>query len=530
MRSVLFRAISYLSAGTLAICAFVTCFPAQAEPPPACLSTKSPTCDLYSDCFNRQCNCAGSEHEYFLSYGKKYCEAFLQDHGLSERGKAWRDSTLRCLQESIVPILPSDGSQPCDCEAVATKAYVSHVACYTQPTNSICDLPLSDWLNIGSTAGLPGGIWKSKISSQMFAVMRACLREPATGAMLPAMLTLGSGVMTLTLEDVPLTLLEPSADGYYVAGAMGTFFVIASHDEKQAYVFLDNGAGDVRLISRLESPSGKLIVNGITRRGVAYGAQIAKDTAGDISITPSLWQPNGQIRPLKFEHHARGEVLGSDGDARFVGRLQHDTDSPYMNRGFMWTDANLNLMPDTGETRFVSPINPASWQGAELRTVNTLGVASGVAFIASQATVFLWQEGNIQPFSPGGGVPYPQSMNLLGQVVGQFDSAKGLDPVAWDGAARTVLPHSGSKMASATCVNDYGFVVGWVLGADKSRKAVAWIGNGPSTIEIDLNTFLPSGSGWKVNRPGRGNCSPLAFSTSKEGGKNGIAILRPSLN
>ena len=520
---------SSLQLATLLIWASLTCVPAQAQPM-ACLSTISPTCDLYSECFSRQCNCAGSEHEYFISHGKKYCEAFLQNSSLSERGKAWRDSTLRCLQESIVPLLPSDSSKACDCEATETKAYVSHVACYTQPTNSICDLPLSDWLNIGSTADLHKEIWSFKVSKQIYEVMLTCLREPAIGAMLPAMLTLGPGVLTLTLEDVPLTALEPSADGFFVAGATGKYFVIASRDERQAYVFLDNGVGDVKLVSRLESPSGKLIVNGITRRGEAYGAQIAKDADGNITISPALWQRNGQIRSLNFEHHARGEVIGSDGDTRFVGRLQHNTDSPYRNRGFMWTDGNLNLTPDAGETRFVVPLNPASWQGAELRTVNTLGVASGVAFLAAKATMFLWRDGNIQPLSPGGGVPFPQSMNLLGQVVGQFDSAQGLDPVAWEGAIRTVLPHAGSKVASATCVNDYGLVMGWVSGADNSKRAVAWMNNGLGPIERDINTFLPSPSTWKINRPGRGNCSPLVFSTSKEGGKEGIAILRPSVN
>ncbi|MBC3239537.1 hypothetical protein HU723_10130 [Pseudomonas lurida] len=459
----------------------------------------------------------------------------MQEGELSVRGKAWRDSTLRCLQESIVPSLPFDSGQACNCEAIESKAFVSHVACYTQPTNSMCDLPLSDWLNIANAADLPGGIFSTKISKQMIDVMRICAREPATGSMLPAVLSLASSVLKFELEEVSLSEVEPTADGYMVAGATGKYFVIASRDEKLAYVFLDNGVGDVVLVSRLDSQNGKLVVNGITRRGVAYGALMVKDAQGDTRVSPSLWRPNGQIQLLKFENHARGEIIGSDGDMRFVGRLQHDTDMPYMNRGFMWADTNLNLSPDAGETRFVPPLNPASWGGAELRTVNILGMASGVAFLNKVPTAFMWKDGNILPISPSHGLPNPQSMNVLGQVVGQFETgtptkARKLDPVIWEGDIQKVLPHSDVNLSSATCINDYGLIMGWVLGADKSRKAVAWSSNGSSTVVSDLNALLPPDAGWEISGTARGNCSPLVFSVTKKGGGNGFAIVRPSFN
>lgn len=515
-----------------AIFTFFISFPAQAEPTLACVNTSTPSCSLYTDCFNRQCNCAGSEHEYFISYGKKYCDAFMQDDGLSERGKAWRDSTLHCLQESIVPTLPFGSGQACNCEEIESKAFISHVACYTQPTNSICDLPASDLFNIANTANLPGGIFSTKIRKQMIDVLRICAREPAVGSALPALLSLHPSMLSFNLDEVPLSGVETVANGYVVAGAMGKFFVIASRDEKLAYVFLDNGVNDIKLVSRLDSLNGKLVINGITRRGVAYGALMVKDAQGDTTISPRLWQPNGEIRLLKFDNHARGEIIGSDGDMRFVGRLQHDTDMPYMNRGFMWTDTNFNFIPDAGEIKFVPPLNPASWKGAELRTVNISGMASGVAFLGTTSTAFLWSGGDIRPIAPGGGIPYPQSMNVLGQVVGHFDSAgQKLDPVIWESDARKVLPRSGGDKSSATCINDYGLILGWALGSDKSRKAVAWSSNGSNTAVMDLNALLPPGAGWEINGTGRGNCSPLVFSTTKKnGGQDGFAIARPSIN
>jgi hypothetical protein len=112
-----------------------------------CVNTSVPTCGVYTTCFAKLCNCASSPYEYFNSYGKKYCATFLELNSLTAEGKKWRDSTLKCLQETIVPILPADGKQDtCACKAMQLRAFDQHVACYTKTTNSICDLPASDWV------------------------------------------------------------------------------------------------------------------------------------------------------------------------------------------------------------------------------------------------------------------------------------------------------------------------------------------------------------------------------------------------
>ena len=101
---------------------------------------------LLKRCFARLRSCSGSEFEYFLSYGKKYCDVFLNLPGMSGQGKKWRDSALHCLQEKIVPELPADGHpEICDCKSIQIKAFDIHVACYTQIGASICDLPHADW-------------------------------------------------------------------------------------------------------------------------------------------------------------------------------------------------------------------------------------------------------------------------------------------------------------------------------------------------------------------------------------------------
>lgn len=108
-----------------------------------CSNSATPSCSVYDSCFAKFCSCSGP-NEYFVTYGKKYCERFLNDSHFSAAGKAWRDKTLVCLQEKIIPRLDISVNPSCDCGAMRTFAFQSHVSCYKQAGNSICDLPIGD--------------------------------------------------------------------------------------------------------------------------------------------------------------------------------------------------------------------------------------------------------------------------------------------------------------------------------------------------------------------------------------------------
>lgn len=108
-----------------------------------CVNTVTPTCSVYEACFAKYCPCKG-DSDYFLSYGKRYCEAFLGAANFSDSGRKWRDRTLNCLQEAIVPKLDISENPSCNCSEMRSLAFSSHVACYTQTGASICDLGLSD--------------------------------------------------------------------------------------------------------------------------------------------------------------------------------------------------------------------------------------------------------------------------------------------------------------------------------------------------------------------------------------------------
>ncbi|WP_174999076.1 hypothetical protein [Rugamonas aquatica] len=120
-----------------------------------CVNSATPSCGVYTQCFAKYCNCSTSSSEYFISYGKNYCERFLGNTKFSKEGEKWRNATLVCLQEAIVPHLEiTEPVKACDCPAMRKVAIDSHVGCYTQPSNSICNLPTEDLVEIGKIVAL----------------------------------------------------------------------------------------------------------------------------------------------------------------------------------------------------------------------------------------------------------------------------------------------------------------------------------------------------------------------------------------
>lgn len=138
-----------------------------------CASAASPSCAVYSSCFERYCPCSGPSN-YFTNYGLKYCRRFLMEDGWSDAGRRWRDRTLVCLQEAIVPHLPIGAPATCNCDEMRDLAYNSHVQCYTQPGASVCDLPASDVRRIWEIVD-SGDLFDAYGLRQMAAVVAICL-------------------------------------------------------------------------------------------------------------------------------------------------------------------------------------------------------------------------------------------------------------------------------------------------------------------------------------------------------------------
>ena len=146
-----------------------------------CANPVQAQCGVYESCFAKYCPCADGPTEYFKSYGAKYCRAFLANTALSEQGKKWRDSTLRCLQESIVPHLDISAQPKCDCAQMKQRAFDSHVACYTKQGASICELPAADVAQIGKTVEAKD-LFDKQGWKQMHEVSKVCaVKSPDDG-------------------------------------------------------------------------------------------------------------------------------------------------------------------------------------------------------------------------------------------------------------------------------------------------------------------------------------------------------------
>jgi len=109
----------------------------------ACTSSQTLSCALYTDCIERNCNCAAGRPPYSGTFGLKYCSRFASAVSLTPAGQAWRDKTLICLRDRASRAYVDNAGPPCDCKAIQAKAIASHSDCYTS-NPSFCALPDDD--------------------------------------------------------------------------------------------------------------------------------------------------------------------------------------------------------------------------------------------------------------------------------------------------------------------------------------------------------------------------------------------------
>ena len=159
----------------LAILPLICLLPGHARA--QCQNSVKLGCNVYNICFERYCPCSADKN-YFTNYGKKYCEKFLGRSDWSAQGATWRDKTLLCLQESIVPKLNFDHPEKCDCAKMKDFAFQTHVSCYSQDSASICRLPASDWAKIIETIDT-ADLLDSYGARQMLSIVNVCIEQRA---------------------------------------------------------------------------------------------------------------------------------------------------------------------------------------------------------------------------------------------------------------------------------------------------------------------------------------------------------------
>lgn len=138
--------------------------------------------------------------------------------------------------------------------------------------------------------------------------------------------------------------------------------------------------------------------------------------------------------------------------------------------------------------------------------INDAGQVVGQSNLANGASnAFLWQNGQMTSLGTlGGKNSFAYGINNLGQVVGQAYTNNDASAVAflWQNGVMTNLGVlDGFKGSTARAINDAGMVVGTSFGKlDPSTGAFiqhAFAYN--NGVMSDLNSFLPSGSGWVLS-------------------------------
>ncbi|XP_047123525.1 uncharacterized protein LOC124806540 [Hydra vulgaris] len=117
--------------------------------PPSCYSPTGADCSWYSNCLAAKFPCSGSQTEYAISYGQKFCSLYNDRRSaFSQNALNWVNAVRKCLQVSLVPLLRDYSTVSCN--DIFNKAMASHPGCYVSPYQglSVCTLSPTDWWQI----------------------------------------------------------------------------------------------------------------------------------------------------------------------------------------------------------------------------------------------------------------------------------------------------------------------------------------------------------------------------------------------
>jgi probable HAF family extracellular repeat protein len=456
-----------------------------------CINTETPTCGVYETCFAKLCPCSSSPDEYFLSYGKKYCDAFIANDKLSPKGIAWRNATLHCLQETIVPKLPPFGqAATCPCKAVQQSAFDSHVACYTQDAASICDLSTDDWGAIIESSGLLRTAQNEKVRRQVAGVLEVCLDRVVEMDKYDLVRWL-LYKFDKTKIKYKIHALDPLGQGaaMEIAG-LGSNIVALNHGTTSgAYLVRYALDGAVTTLAGVQ-PN----VAGVNLNGTGYGF-VGKRYS--LLETAAIWNTSGQLTRVAVPDFASSAILGGDGKFTYVGvATRNSADGGKQDTAFKWRDQNNNQAIDAGELSTLG--NGASFPvagtvNAEALAVNGAGLAVGIVARGEVRGVMWNQDSVVDLGHLGYPSTTPRAINAAGEICGNSDLASGATHAfAWKNGKMRDLGTLGGTRSVANDINSAGVIVGWATTPQGKKRAVLWLDD---TI-VDLNSYFPADSGW----------------------------------
>ena len=207
-----------------------------------------------------------------------------------------------------------------------------------------------------------------------------------------------------------------------------------------------------------------------------------------------------------------------------VGDSNNSNSQP---NAFRWQGSMTNLGSITGPYSTAYGINEvgqivgsasapgptaALWQNGNVTNLGTLGGISR-AFAINEAGLvvgeselpsgamraFRWSGGTMTNLGtlPGGQSSHARAVNDAGQIAGDSDNGSFQRGFLYNGGPLIALnPVSGDNTSGAAGLNSSGWAVGVSHNFGFEGRAALWLAG--STVALDLNTMLPSGSGWQL--------------------------------
>jgi len=226
----------------------------------------------------------------------------------------------------------------------------------------------------------------------------------------------------------------------------------------------------------------------------AIGINAFSQAAGEVynSSGPShafFWTTDAGLADVHSSSlFSSSEAMGINGAGQIVGRLANPTGSVH---AFLWSsDAGMSdLGPMPGMTDSFA------------RGINDSGQVVGTSWNDTDGRAFLWTSG--AGFTDLGTLPgfiyaLASSINASGQVVGEASNDTGpIDGFLWtpDGTMTDLGTLPGFLYLQPYAINASAAVVGQVSNDVRSQRAFIW----QNGVVTDLNTLIPSESGWVLN-------------------------------
>ncbi len=258
--------------------------------------------------------------------------------------------------------------------------------------------------------------------------------------------------------------------------------------------------------------SGAAMVGGINSSGAAVGFvtssqgdKVPVTLDGGINILAGFGQANGlndlgTVVGTSYLNGVPYVTEWSNGLSTNLGIAGFGTsinNTGEVAGGYQTAQGQLHAFTWNGTLVDLGTLSGGTWSSAY--GVNSSGEIAGTSSISGGAFRAFFSNGSglVSLGTLGGANSHATGINDAGQIVGNAQTSQGVaNAFLWNNGAMTNLGTLGGTQSFAYGINDSGNIVGysWTIG---NETTTGFIYSGG--LMLDLNSLLPTNSGWTIN-------------------------------